>query len=48
MQNMCIGMPRLNIELPQQIEEELDDRMETTGQTKSEITRNALIKELGL
>lgn len=41
-------MGRLEVELPEQIENGLENRIQETGQTKSEITRNALVKELNL
>jgi len=41
-------MGKLEVQLPKPIDKSLENRTEETGQTKSEITRNALVKELEL
>jgi len=39
---------KLEVMLPDQIDKALEERNKVTGQSKSEITRNALVSELGL
>lgn len=41
-------MGKLEVQLPEPVENELDKRKQNTGLTKSEITRTALVKELGI
>lgn len=41
-------MGRLTLEISQELEESLEDRVEETGLSKSEITRGALVERLGI
>jgi metal-responsive CopG/Arc/MetJ family transcriptional regulator len=41
-------MPKLHINISEQIEQKIDERIKETGQSKSEIARNCLVEGLGL
>lgn len=41
-------MGKLEVNLPEPVEERLNERVEVTGLTKSEITRTALVERLGI
>lgn len=41
-------MGLLEVKLPEQMEKAMEERIQETGQTKSELTRTALVKELNI
>jgi Arc/MetJ-type ribon-helix-helix transcriptional regulator len=41
-------MGRLEVQLPEELEDEVEDRVDETGLSKSEITRAALVRHLGV